>query len=93
MHANIGQSVYILDAKGKEMGRGKIHQTKGQWHGKNVEDLEAYVISIVELNVDKSTPVLLHSDSAGTTFELSEAMNGGHMRVAWQRTMIKPLPE
>ncbi|XP_072994721.1 nodulin homeobox isoform X1 [Typha latifolia] len=78
-----GRFVSLVDKEGKEVGKGKVFQVEGRWHGKNLADSRICIVDITELKTEKWKEVQHPSDSAGRTFEEAALKNGGAMRVAW----------
>ncbi|XP_026665268.2 nodulin homeobox-like isoform X3 [Phoenix dactylifera] len=78
-----GQFVMLVDVEGKEVGKGKVFQVEGRWHGKNLDDSSLCIVEVTELKTDKWKEVQHPSEAAGRTFEEAAARNGGVMRVAW----------
>ncbi|CAL0329122.1 unnamed protein product [Lupinus luteus] len=77
-----GQSVRLLDMWRNDIGKGKIVQMHGTWHGKRLEKLQAYVVDVYELNVDKGLQLPFPSEDTGTSFAEAET-KFGVMRVLW----------
>ncbi|XP_038981275.1 nodulin homeobox-like isoform X2 [Phoenix dactylifera] len=78
-----GQFVMLVDLEGKEVGKGKVFQVEGRWHGKSLDDSSLCIVDVTELETDKWKEVQHPSEAAGRTFEEAAARNGGVMRVAW----------
>ncbi|OVA11424.1 hypothetical protein BVC80_9003g45 [Macleaya cordata] len=87
-----GQNVSLTDGEGKEIGRGKIYQVEGRWHGKSLEEEKTFVVDVANLMVDRWTSLPHPSEAAGTTFSEAEAKNGV-MRVAWDTNNILLSPQ
>ncbi|KAL2332099.1 hypothetical protein Fmac_019680 [Flemingia macrophylla] len=81
-HCNAGQYVVLVGVRGDEIGRGKVFQVHGKWHGKSLEELSACVVDISELKGDKSMRLPYPSEATGTTFAEAESKLGV-MRVLW----------
>ncbi|KAF5208315.1 Nodulin homeobox, partial [Thalictrum thalictroides] len=86
-----GQYVCLLDKEGKEIGKGKVYQVEGFWHGNCLEEVGTCVVDITELKVERKTRLQNPSETGGTTFEEAEIKNGV-MRVAWDANNIIMLP-
>ncbi|CAL9114770.1 unnamed protein product [Musa textilis] len=87
-----GQFVSIVDVDGKLVGKGKIIQVEGRWHGMSLEDSGTYILDVMELKIEKWREVQHPSEAAGRTFEEAAAKNGDIMRVAWDISRIFALP-
>ncbi|WOL03334.1 hypothetical protein Cni_G12054 [Canna indica] len=87
-----GQLVSIVDMEGKLVGKGKITQVEGRWHGNSLGDSCCCIVDVTELKIDKSKEVQHPSEAAGRTFEEAAAKNGHVMRVAWDTARIVPFP-
>ncbi|RWW29648.1 hypothetical protein GW17_00005822 [Ensete ventricosum] len=87
-----GQFVSIVDVDGKLVGKGKIIQVEGRWHGMSLEDSGTCVVDVTELKIEKWKEVQHPSEAAGRTFEEASAKNGDIMRVAWDVSKIFALP-
>ncbi|MFS7994398.1 putative nodulin homeobox protein [Helianthus anomalus] len=77
----VGQTVMFTDAGGKEIGRGKIHQTRGVWFGKNLDELKLCVLDVTDLEVWDRSP-LPHPTDIMTTF-LQARVILGKTRILW----------
>lgn len=87
-----GQFVCLLDKGGKEIGKGKVIQAQGLWHGSCLEEVGTCVVEVTELKVERRTQVQHPSEVTGTTFEEAETKNGV-MRVAWNANGMIMLPK
>ncbi|XP_064956746.1 nodulin homeobox-like isoform X1 [Musa acuminata AAA Group] len=87
-----GQFVSVVDVDGKLVGKGKIIQVEGRWHGTSLEDSGTCVVDVTELKIEKWKEVQHPSEAAGRTFEEAAAKNGDIMRVAWDVSRILVLP-
>ncbi|KAJ4955251.1 hypothetical protein NE237_012034 [Protea cynaroides] len=86
-----GQYVSLVE-EGDEVGRGKVYQVEGKWHGKNLEEAGTCVVDVLDLKVERRTRLQHPSEAAGSTFDEAEAKNGV-MRVAWDVNKILLLPQ
>nr|KYP58577.1 hypothetical protein KK1_013991 [Cajanus cajan] len=77
-----GQYVVLVGVRGDEIGRGKVFQVHGKWHGKSLEELSTCVVDINELKADKGMRLPYPSEATGTTFAEAESKLGV-MRVLW----------
>lgn len=77
-----GQYVLVVDNKKTEIGKGKVYQVHGIWHGKNLEELSTCVVDIMELKGDKLTRLPHPYEDTGTSFYDAEKHHGV-MRVLW----------
>lgn len=59
----------------------------GKWHGKSLEELEAYVMDVYELHADKGMKLPFTSEATGTSFAEAERKLGS-MRVLWDSRRI-----
>ncbi|KAK8691135.1 hypothetical protein V6N13_074654 [Hibiscus sabdariffa] len=48
-----GQFVVLVDGRGQEIGKGKVHQVQGKWYEKSLEELETCVVDVVDLKADR----------------------------------------
>lgn len=49
---NVSQHVVLSDARGKEIGRGKVVQLQGKWNATSLEESETYLVDAFELQAD-----------------------------------------
>lgn len=87
VHCKPGQYVILVDVLGEEVARGKVHQVHGKWYGRNLEELETFVVDVDELKADKNTVLPYPSDATGTSFHEAE-IKIGVMRVLWDSNKI-----
>lgn len=81
-----GDSIGLMGANGEEIGRGKVFQVRGQWYGRNLEELRAYVVDVKELKARRATRLPHPSVATGVSFEEAETKIGV-MRVLWDSNM------
>ncbi|KAM1815078.1 hypothetical protein TB1_027688 [Malus domestica] len=81
-----GDSVVLVGANGEQIGIGKVFQVRGQWYGRNLEELRAYVVDVKELKARRSTRLPHPSMATGVSFEEAETKIGV-MRVLWDSNM------
>ncbi|VFQ68622.1 unnamed protein product [Cuscuta campestris] len=86
-----GQYVMLLNDKNEEIGKAKVFQVSGKWHGKDVDELGTCVVDIVDLKVDRLSWLPYPSEVTGTSFEQAER-KFGFMRVMWDSTNLFGLP-
>lgn len=86
-----GDSVLLKFNHGEEVGIGKVFQASGQWFGRNLEELRAYVVDIKELKVKRTMKLPYPSMATGATFEETETKIG-IMRVLWDSNRTFKLP-
>ncbi|XP_022998152.1 nodulin homeobox [Cucurbita maxima] len=86
-HCKPGRYVMLVDVLGEEVARGKVHQVHGKWYGRNLEELETFVVDVDELKADKNTVLPYPSDATGTSFHEAE-VKIGVMRVLWDSNKI-----
>lgn len=86
-----GDSVLLKFNNGEEVGIGKVFQASGQWFGRNLEELRAYVVDIKELKVRRTMKLPYPSMATGGTFEETESKIG-IMRVLWDSNRTFKLP-
>ncbi|KAK7272093.1 hypothetical protein RJT34_28486 [Clitoria ternatea] len=86
-HCYAGQYVVLVGARGVEIGRGKVFQVHGKWHGKSLEKLSSYVVDVSELRVDKGSRLPYPSEAVGTSFAEAETKLGV-MRVLWDSNRV-----
>ncbi|MED6181851.1 hypothetical protein PIB30_023060 [Stylosanthes scabra] len=79
---NAGQAVLIVDGVGDEVGKGKVFQMYGKWHGKSLQESSTCVVDVSELKIDKRLRLPYPSVATGNTF-LEAEMKLGVMRVQW----------
>ncbi|KAK7262414.1 hypothetical protein RJT34_29987 [Clitoria ternatea] len=84
---NIGQYVVLVDMRGDKIGRGKVVQVNGKWHGKSLEESMTYVVDVCELKADKGLQLPYPSEATGTSFAEAETKLGV-MRVLWDSHRI-----
>lgn len=77
----------LVDVRGEEIGKGKVVQVHGKWHGKSLEELETYVVDVTELHADKGLRLPYPSEATGTSFAEAETKLGV-MRVLWDSRRI-----
>ncbi|KAI4357988.1 hypothetical protein L6164_001899 [Bauhinia variegata] len=82
-----GQHVVLVDKRGEEIGKGKVFQAHGKWHGKNLEELEACVVDVSELKADKGLSLPYPSEGTGNSFAEAETKLGV-MRVLWDNRIF-----
>ncbi|XP_058083049.1 nodulin homeobox isoform X3 [Magnolia sinica] len=82
-----GQYVSLIDGEGKEVGKGKVYQVEGRWHGKSLEEAGICVVDVIELKAERWSRVPHPLEAAGITFDEAETKNGV-MRVAWDANKI-----
>ncbi|KAL5983967.1 hypothetical protein ACLOJK_018069 [Asimina triloba] len=87
-----GQFVSLVDGDRKEVGRGKVFQVEGRWHGKCLEDAGIYVVDVLELKVERWSRLPHPLEAAGMTFDEAESKSGS-MRVAWDTNKILTMPK
>ncbi|CAL5211373.1 unnamed protein product [Lathyrus oleraceus] len=87
VRCNIGQSAVLVNMRGEEIGKGKVVQVNGKWHGKSLEELGAYVMDVYELHADKGMKLPFTSEATGTSFAEAERKLGS-MRVLWDSRRI-----
>ncbi|KAJ1383581.1 NDX1 homeobox protein [Sesbania bispinosa] len=87
IRCNVGQYVVLVDRRGEGIGKGKVFQVHGKWHGKSLEALEAYVVDVFELKADKEQRLPYPSEATGTSFAEAETKLGV-MRVLWDSRRI-----
>ncbi|XP_022156265.1 nodulin homeobox isoform X2 [Momordica charantia] len=90
VHWKPGQYVILVDVLGEEVARGKVHQVYGKWYGRNLDELETFVVDVDELKADKNMVLPYPSDATGTSFHEAE-MKIGVMRVLWDSNKISML--
>ncbi|CAI0541962.1 unnamed protein product [Linum tenue] len=81
-----GQRVVLVDGQGLEVAKGKVHQVKGKWFGKNLDELSSggscVVVDVNDLKADRWTRLPYPSEVTGNTFSEAETKIG-EMRVLW----------
>ncbi|CAI0541309.1 unnamed protein product [Linum tenue] len=81
-----GQRVVLVDGQGLEVAKGKVHQVKGKWFGKNLDELSSggtcVVVDVNDLKADRWTRLPYPSEITGNTFSEAETKIG-EMRVLW----------
>ncbi|XVE80567.1 hypothetical protein DITRI_Ditri14bG0150200 [Diplodiscus trichospermus] len=82
-----GQFVVLVDRRGEEIGKGKVHQVQGKWCGKSLEESGTCVVDVVDLKADRCVKLPYTSEATGTTFEEAE-QKIGVMRVMWDSNKI-----
>lgn len=82
-----GQYVMLLDARGDDIGKAKVVQVHGKWHGKSLEESQTYVVDVCELKVDKGLRLPYPSEATGISFAEAETKLG-FMRVLWNSHRI-----
>ncbi|KAF7823558.1 nodulin homeobox isoform X1 [Senna tora] len=82
-----GQYVVLVDKRGEDIGKGKVFQVNGNWHGKDLDALETCVVDIYELKADKGSAIPYPSLVTGSSFEEAET-KFGVMRVLWDSNRI-----
>lgn len=82
-----GQYVVLVDGKGEEIGKGKIHLAKGIWFGKNLEESGLCVVDVTDLKVDESTHLPHPCDATGTTFGQAQIILS-RKRILWDSTKL-----
>ncbi|XP_054793939.1 nodulin homeobox-like [Prosopis cineraria] len=82
-----GQYVVLVDKRGEEIGKGKVFQVSGKWHGKSLEELETCVVDICELKADKGSRLPYPSEATGSSFAEAETKLRV-MRVLWDSNRI-----
>ncbi|XP_022735158.1 nodulin homeobox-like isoform X3 [Durio zibethinus] len=82
-----GQFVVLVDGKGEEIGKGKVHQVHGKWCGKSLEESGTCVVDVLELKADRWVKLPYTSEATGTTFEEAEKKIGV-IRVMWDSNKI-----
>ncbi|KAK6229886.1 hypothetical protein SCA6_018837, partial [Theobroma cacao] len=82
-----GQFVVLVDGRGEEIGKGKVHQVQGKWCGKSLEESGTCVVDAVDLKADKWVKLPYPSEATGTSFEEAET-KFGVMRVMWDSNKI-----
>lgn len=82
-----GQFIVLVDGRGQEIGKGKVHQVQGKWWGKSLEESGACVVDVVDLKADRWVKLPYPSESTGTSFEDAEKKLGV-MRVMWDSNKI-----
>ncbi|KAL5055962.1 hypothetical protein RYX36_036644 [Vicia faba] len=87
VRCNVGQSAVLVNLRGEEIGKGKVVQVNGKWHGKSLEELGAYVMDVYELHADKGMKLPFTSEATGTSFAEAERKLGS-MRVLWDSRRI-----
>ena len=87
VRCNVDQYVALADVRGDEIGKGKVVQVHGKWHGKSLEELQAYVVDVCELKADKGLRLPYPSEATGTSFAEAETKLGV-MRVLWDSRRI-----
>ncbi|KAI3881315.1 hypothetical protein MKW92_008047 [Papaver armeniacum] len=80
-----GQNVVLKDEKGKEVGKGRLHQVEGRWNELSLEESKTFIVDVFQLNVDRQTLLPHPSEKAGSTFSEAETKIGV-MRIAWDRS-------
>ncbi|MED6145462.1 hypothetical protein PIB30_025441 [Stylosanthes scabra] len=88
VRCNVGQYVVLVDARGDEIGKGKVVQVRGKWNGKSLDELQTYVVDISELKADKGSRLPFPSEATGTTFVEAETKLGA-MKVLWNSRRIR----
>ncbi|KAL6208511.1 hypothetical protein ACLB2K_019460 [Fragaria x ananassa] len=86
-----GDHVLLKYNNGEEVGLGKVFQAGGQWFGRNLEELRAYVVDIKELKVRRAMKLPYPSMATGGSFEEAETKIG-LMRVLWDSSKTFKLP-
>ncbi|XP_050388253.1 nodulin homeobox isoform X2 [Argentina anserina] len=86
-----GDHVLLKYNNGEEVGLGKVFQASGQWFGRNLEELRAYVVDIKELKVRRAMKLPYPSMATGGSFEEAETKIG-LMRVLWDSSKTFKLP-
>ncbi|KAL1361705.1 hypothetical protein HN51_010037 [Arachis hypogaea] len=89
VRCNVGQYVVLVDARGDEIGKGKVVQVRGKWNGKSLDELQTYVVDISELKAEKGLRLPYPSEATGTTFADAETKLGA-MKVLWNSRRIFP---
>lgn len=85
---NTGQHVVLVNGRGVEVGRGKVFQVLGMWHGNSLEGSATCVVDISELKADnKSLQLPYPSPATGRTFADAET-KFGVMRVLWDSNRV-----
>lgn len=82
-----GQSVVLVDARGEEVGKGKVFQVHGKWHGKSLDESETCVVDVYELKADKGLRLPYPLEATGMSFAEAETKLGV-MRVIWDSNRI-----
>ncbi|KAJ0620911.1 putative nodulin homeobox protein [Helianthus annuus] len=82
----VGQHVIFTNAKGEEIGRGKIHKTKGVWFEKDLEELKLCVLDVTDLEVWDCSQ-LPHPTDIMTTF-LQAKVILGKTRIMWDSSRL-----
>ncbi|XVF70907.1 hypothetical protein PTKIN_Ptkin11bG0200200 [Pterospermum kingtungense] len=82
-----GQFVVLVDGRGEEIGKGKVHQVQGKWCEKSLEESGTCVVDVVDLKADRWVKLPHTSEATGTTFEEAEKTLGV-MRVMWDSNKI-----
>ncbi|XP_028052139.1 nodulin homeobox-like isoform X1 [Camellia sinensis] len=86
-----GQYVVLVDQQEEEIGKGKVHQAQGNWHGCNLEELEMCVVDVMELKVDRWMSLPHPCEATGNSFDEAEKKLG-LMRVLWDSNKLFMLP-
>ncbi|KAI3831095.1 hypothetical protein MKW92_040820 [Papaver armeniacum] len=71
-----GQNVVLKDEKGKEVGKGRLHQVEGRWNELSLEESKTFIVDVFQLNVDRQTLLPHPSEKAGSTFSEAETKIG-----------------
>ena len=82
-----GQFVVLVDGRGEEIGKGKVHQVQGKWCGKSLEESGECVVDVVDLQTDRLVKLPYPSEATGTSFEEAKKIIG-EMRVMWDSNKI-----
>ncbi|PPD96775.1 hypothetical protein GOBAR_DD06181 [Gossypium barbadense] len=82
-----GQFIVLVDGRGQEIGKGKVHQVQGKWWGKSLEESGTCVVDVVDLKADRWVKLPYPSESTGISFEDAEKKLGV-MRVMWDSNKI-----
>lgn len=85
-----GDSVVLVGPNREEIGTGKVFQVRGQWYGRNLEEMRTYVVDVKELKARRAMRLPHPSVATGVSFEEAETKIGV-MRVLWDSNMTLPL--
>lgn len=77
----------LIGERSEEIGRGKVFQMHGMWHGMSLDEFAICVVDVYELKVDNGSRLLYPSEATGTTFADAEEKLGV-MRVLWDLSRV-----
>lgn len=84
---NTGQYVVLVNGRGAEVGKGKVFQVRGMWHGNSLDGSATCVVDVTELKADKGSQLPYPSPATGNSFAEAET-KFGVMRVLWDSNRV-----